>query len=70
MGRVPYSLKNNNYLALNYKVVRIAKTQTGKWLFSSTTFPQRVGDQKNQEGPISLIQGELVFMENSIRFTS
>jgi len=37
MGRVPYSLKNNNYLALNYKLVRIAKTQTGKWLFSSTT---------------------------------
>ncbi len=70
MGRVPYRLKNKNYLALNYKVVRIAKTQTGKWLFSSTTFPQRVGDQKNQEGPISLIQGELVFMENSIRFTS
>jgi len=36
---------------LNYKFIRIAKTQTGKWLFS----PQRVGDQKNQEGPISLI---------------
>ena len=48
-------------------MLRIAKTQTGKWLFSSTTFPQHVGDQKNQEGPISLIRGELVFMAKITR---
>ena len=65
MGRVPYSLKNDNYLALNCKVVRIAKTQTGKWLFS----PQRVGDQKNQEGPISLTRVELLILEIPIKFT-
>jgi len=54
---------------LNCELIRIAKTQTGKWLFSAATFPQRVGDQKNQEGPISLTQGELLLLGKPIKFT-
>ena len=54
---------------MNCKLIRIAKAQTGKWLFSATTFPQRVGDQKNQEGPISLTRVELLILEIPIKFT-